>query len=236
MNSVLFKDVTKSFSNIKVLDNMNFAIPKGSLTCLLGPSGSGKTTMMKLMIGADIPTSGKIEINGKQLSHKELVDIGFMPQSDSVYLDLSGYDNLLFFGRLQGMNRVQLRNRILYLGTLLNMESSLERLVSTYSGGMKKRLSLMIALLHNPSFLILDEPTVGIDPLLRKKIWQEFRNLQSEGKTILISTHVLDEVQYCDRGILIREGKIIADDKMEKLLEISHNDIEELFLQQEDEK
>ncbi|MCY7172663.1 ABC transporter ATP-binding protein [Streptococcus gallolyticus subsp. gallolyticus] len=233
MNSVELKNVVKEFSNIPVLDSINLTVKESHITCLLGPSGSGKTTIMKLMTGSEKPTKGQIILFGHQLSKKDIGQIGYMPQADAVYLDLSAYDNLVFFGQLYGMTKKEIKQRIDYLAELLDLESHLKQLVSTYSGGMKKRLSLAITLLNDPKLLILDEPTVGIDPILRQKIWREFRQLQKQGKTLLISTHVMDEVKYCDYGILIRDGKVIAADSMEILLEKSGSDVENLFLKEE---
>lgn len=232
MDAITFQNVSKSFGKVTVLDDMSFSIPQGNLVCLLGPSGSGKTTIMKLMLGSERPSQGRVSVLGHQLSHKDLYLFGVMPQSDAVYLDLSGYDNLLFFGKLHKLEDDILKERIHRLAELLDMSHALHHLVSTYSGGMKKRLSLMIALLHDPKVLILDEPTVGIDPILRKKIWKEFRSLQNRGKTLLISTHVMDEVTYCDHAILIREGKILAQDRIETLLKESEGNIETLFLKE----
>jgi ABC-2 type transport system ATP-binding protein len=155
-----------------------------------------------------------------------------MPQNDALYDDLSGYDNLMFFGGMYHMKGAELRSRTHEVLKLVELEADAKKNVVNYSGGMKKRLSLAVALLHNPQILILDEPTVGIDPILRKKIWDEFYKLKEQGKTIIVTTHVMDEAVKCDRLALIYNGDIIDCDTVGVLLgRTENNTIEELFLE-----
>ncbi|MDF2568178.1 MAG: transporter related, partial [Oscillospiraceae bacterium] len=147
---------------------------------------------------------------------------------------LSGYDNLLFFGRLFGLTGKAMKQRAEEMLQLVNLKEDKNKLVSNYSGGMKKRLSLAIALLHDPGILILDEPTVGIDPVLRKSIWDEFETLRQSGRTIIVSTHVMDEAARCQRAALLYNGRLIENDSMDNLItKTKSGNIEELFFMAE---
>jgi ABC-2 type transport system ATP-binding protein len=225
-------NLKQQYGKLVVLDNVNIDVNKGEILGLLGPSGSGKTTLVKAMIGMLNPSSGKISVLDKEMPTLSVVrQIGYMAQSDALYDDLNAYDNLYFFGELYGMKGNEARKRADEVLSLVMLAPHAKRLVRTFSGGMKRRLSLAIALFHKPELLILDEPTVGIDPVLRKQFWEEFRRLKAEGVTIIITTHVMDEAEHCDRLALIRSGNIIALDTPEKLKEASGSDtIEGAFL------
>lgn len=163
--------VSKSFHQQNVLQQIDLLIPSGEICGLLGPSGSGKTTLIRLMIGAIQADAGSIQIGDTSMpSFKMLSQIGFMPQNDALYEDLSGLANLQFFGSLYNMSRQDLAKRIEEVLTLVDLANDQKKLVRHYSGGMKKRLSLAISILHRPTVLFLDEPTVGIDPVLRRQI------------------------------------------------------------------
>ncbi len=226
------ENVSKSFKKQQVLDAINLSVEENEIFGLIGPSGAGKTTLIRLLIGAISANTGNIKLANYQIPNlKALDNIGYMPQYDALYNDLTGYDNLIFFGGMYHMKRSVLNEKIAEVLELVELEKDAKKKVINYSGGMKKRLSLAVALLHSPTVLILDEPTVGIDPLLRKKIWNEFYKLKETGKTIVITTHVMDEAIKCDRLGLIYNGKIIACDTVEKLLDKTQNhSIEELFL------
>ena len=223
--------VSKSFRKTRVLDDISLVANPGEILCLLGPSGSGKTTLIRLMIGAMPADSGTITIDGKRIPNMDSIrNIGYMPQNDAVYNDISGYDNLVFFGRLYGLKAKKLRHRVDETLALVDLTQDKDKLVANYSGGMKKRLSLAIAFLHDPQILILDEPTVGIDPLLRKTIWAEFDRFCAAGKTIIISTHVMDEAAKCQRAALLHNGALIAIDTIASLKAQTKTDsLEELF-------
>lgn len=229
---VTIENICKKYDKLVVLDKVNLQIESGKIMCLLGPSGSGKTTLIRILTGALKADSGLVMIGNYEMPNmKAIKKIGFMPQNDAVYLDITGLDNLLFFGRLFGMCNVSLKERSKELLEMLDLWESKDKLVSNYSGGMKKRLSLAISILHEPELLVLDEPTVGIDPMLRKVIWEEFHRLQKQGKTIIVSTHVMDEVKLCDSASLLYNGKIIESDIVEVLVSKTiSGDIEELFI------
>lgn len=225
-------NIYKSFNGNQVLTDVNLLLDSGKIMCLLGPSGSGKTTLIRILIGALRADSGKVRIGNDTMPNLNVTRrIGFMPQNDAVYPDLTGYDNLMFFGRMYHMKESELKIKAVNLLDMMNLSRDKDKLVSQYSGGMKKRLSLAIVLLHDPDILVLDEPTVGIDPVLRKVIWNEFHKLNEQGKTLLVSTHVMDEVKQCDYAALLYNGEIIEYDTVDSLLgKTSNGDIEELFL------
>lgn len=226
------KDVSKAFKRQLVLKDINMSVNENEIFGLIGPSGSGKTTLIRLIIGAINCDSGSIHVMNYKIPDLKALDvIGYMPQNDALYNDLSGYDNLMFFGGMYHMSKELLKQRAHEVLKLVELDQDAKKKVVNYSGGMKKRLSLAAALLHSPKVLILDEPTVGIDPILRKKIWDEFHRLKDQGKTIIVTTHVMDETVKCDRLALIYNGGIIDCDTVEVLLgRTKDNSIEELFL------
>ena len=224
--------VSKVFKKQKVLNNIDLQVKENEIFGLIGPSGAGKTTLIRLIIGAIGADTGEIKIMDYTIPNlKALNIIGYMPQNDALYSDLSGFDNLMFFGGMYQMSRGEMEKRAHEVLKLVELEEDAKKKVMNYSGGMRKRLSLAVSLLHNPKVLILDEPTVGIDPILRKKIWDEFYELKKQGITIIVTTHVMDEAIKCDRLGLIYNGDIIACDTVSNLLaQTEHQTIEELFL------
>lgn len=226
------QDVFRRFKDNEVLHGINLNVRKSEIFGLLGPSGSGKTTLVKLIAGIDEATSGRVEVLGTLMPQLQMMNrIGYMAQSDAMYAELTAKENLEFFGSLFGLRGQKLKDRIQVVMELVNLTDHLKRTVGTYSGGMKRRLSLAIALMHEPEVLILDEPTVGIDPVLRKSIWDEFENLSRRGTTIMVTTHVMDEADKCHRLGMIRDGSLIAVGTPETLKEeTSSANIEEAFL------
>ncbi len=229
--SIEISHVSKSLNRKEILRDVSLTAQQGEILCLLGPSGAGKTTLIRLITGGIRPDSGEIKMDGIQFPNIDAMKkIGFMPQEDAVYSDLSGLDNLLFFGRLFGLHGKELRNKAQEALSWVDLEKDSNKLVSRYSGGMRKRLSLAITLLHDPSILLLDEPTVGIDPVLRQSIWDRFESLRLLGKTIIVSTHVMDEAQRCQRAALLYEGRLIENDTTKNLLMKTKTGVlEELF-------
>jgi ABC-2 type transport system ATP-binding protein len=229
---IKISNISKSFEKKKVINDITFTIPSGEICCLLGPSGSGKTTMIRLMIGAIAADSGNIQFANIQMPNmKMLTKIGFMPQNDALYDDLSAEANLRFFGGLYQLDKSKLEQRIEEVLKLVNLTDHRKKMVKNFSGGMKKRLSLAASILHQPDVLFLDEPTVGIDPVLRRTIWDQFQEIKKSGTTIIVSTHVMDEVTECDKAALIYNGSLIEYDGVEKLLKKTETGrVEELFL------
>jgi len=226
------RNISKSFDKKIILKDISLDIESGDIVCLLGPSGSGKTTIIRLLIGAIAADSGEILFDQIKVPNLKLLKkVGFMPQNDALYDDLSGEDNLKFFAELYGVRKSVQATRMEEMLALVDLLADRKKFVKHYSGGMKKRLSLAITLLHEPDVLLLDEPTVGIDPVLRRKLWDQLKELKKAGKTIIVSTHVMDEVSECDKAALIYKGSLIQFDTVENLLKQTKNGkVEELFL------
>ncbi|KAJ75291.1 ABC transporter ATP-binding protein [Enterococcus faecalis] len=232
---VKISNASKSFDKQKVLDNINIELKSGTILGLIGPSGAGKSTTIKCLIGMEKLDQGSVEVfNTKMPNRKILERIGYMGQSDALYNDLTGKENLIFFGNLMGLTSKTLIDSIDKNIRLVNLFGFLDKPVKTYSGGMKRRLSLAITLLANPDLMILDEPTIGIDPNLRVKIWKQLRELANNQKGIIVTTHVMDEAEKCDYVGLIIQGKLIAFGTPKELKEqFKVSSIEEVFLKAE---
>ena len=232
-NIVVYVDnVDVKYDKSTILNKINLRINKGEIIGLLGPSGAGKTTLVKAIIGMKSIENGEIRVFNEVMPKLDItINMGYMAQSDALYEDLSGIDNVIFFGSIFGMKGKALKERAKEVLSLVDLEKDSNKLVKNYSGGMKRRLSLAIALVHSPKLLILDEPTVGIDPVLRQKFWDEFNRIKANGGTIILTTHVMDEAYKCDKLALIRGGKIIAEGSVNEIIESSRSkDIEEAFL------
>ncbi|MGB7999256.1 MAG: ABC transporter ATP-binding protein [Anaerobacillus sp.] len=225
-------NVTKRFGKTTILDGIELSFQKGEIFGLIGPSGSGKTTFVKLLCGIDEASEGSVRIFDERMPNLNLMKkIGYMAQADALYSELTAKENLDFFASLSGVKRSDRKERISYVMNLVDLERDLHKKVEEYSGGMKRRLSLAIALLHHPDILLLDEPTVGIDPALRQKIWDTFEELRLEGVLILVTTHVMDEAERCSRLGMIRNGKLIAVGTPEELKSHTNSGtIEQAFL------
>jgi ABC-2 type transport system ATP-binding protein len=226
------RGVTRKFDDKEVLHGITLTVRSGEIFGLLGPSGSGKTTLVKMIAGIDEATAGEIDVLGTRMPKLEMMNrIGYMAQSDALYAELTARENLECFGSLFGLRGGRLKQRMLDVMELVGLTGHLNLLVGAYSGGMKRRLSLAIALLHEPEVLILDEPTVGIDPVLRKSIWDELASLSARGATVLVTTHVMDEAGKCRRLGMLRDGNLIAAGTPEELMAGSGAaSIEEAFL------
>lgn len=229
------QDLHKSFGSQKVLDGISLSLVPEKILGLIGPSGAGKSTLIKTALGMEKADSGTAFVLDAEMPNRHVLgDIGYMAQSDALYDSLSGYENLQFFGQMKKMSKSTLKSAIQHVANVVDLTDHLKKPVGSYSGGMKRRLSLAIALLGNPNLLILDEPTVGIDPSLRKQIWEELRNLKKNGIGILVTTHVMDEAELCDEVGLLLGGKMIAMDTPAKLKEdFGVHTMEEVFLNAE---
>jgi ABC-2 type transport system ATP-binding protein len=229
---IILNKVNKYFGDKQVLKDVSLRVPYGCIYGLLGPSGCGKTTTVKIMAGISESTSGETYVLGSKMPQLSLMnEIGYMAQSDALYMMLSAADNLEFFAAIYGMKKAHYKKRILEVMELVNLAEDLNKPVAAYSGGMKRRLSLAMAILHNPKVLILDEPTVGIDPLLRQDIWKELYQMSANGVTILVTTHVMDEALKCHQLAMMRRGVLIAEGTPTELQEkIGASSIEEAFI------
>lgn len=216
--AVQLEHVSRSFGGRQVLQDVSLEVRRGELFGLLGPSGSGKTTLIKLIAGLDLASGGAVRVLGERVPSLRLLSrIGYMAQSDALYGELTAQHNLQFFGAMFGLSGPRLSERIAAALDTVGLGAEAGKTVAQYSGGMKRRLSLAIALLHEPELLILDEPTVGIDPALRQSIWASLLALRERGTTILLTTHVMDEAERCDRIGLLRDGRLTAVDSPEAL-------------------
>jgi len=238
MSIISVGNVSLTLDKQRILNDISLDIRGNEIVGLIGPSGAGKTMLVKTIVGMQGCDTGNVELFGTKMPDRKILNnIGYMAQSDALYESLSAKDNIQFFGQLYDLEKRELNERMGYIAELFQLEEHLKKKVSAYSGGMKRRLSFGVALIHDPDLLILDEPTVGLDPMLRKSIWKELEELRNNGKTILVTTHVMDEAIKCDRLILIRDGAIIANGKPDELLAKYHVDkIEDVFLKSEGEQ
>ncbi|MGE6540610.1 ABC transporter ATP-binding protein [Bacillus luti] len=233
--SIILQDVSKSFGKKEVLHNISLQVEKAEIFGLVGPSGSGKTTLIKMIAGINEASKGEVLVfNTIMPKLSEMKRIGYMAQADALYEELSAYENADFIATMYGLNGKRKKERINEVFELVELSDYSKEQVQHFSGGMKKRLSLAIALLHEPEILILDEPTVGIDPLLRKSIWTKFYDLKKKGTTIIVTTHIMDEAEFCERLGLIREGRLVAIGAPEELKkQTTSGRIEDVFLLEE---
>ena len=222
-----------SYGRTEVLHGIDLGVPGGQITGLLGPSGHGKTTLVNLIVGARVATAGEVTVLGEVAPPRKMkASIGYMPQSEALYEDLTASQNLRFFGALYKMRRAVLDQAIPRVLAAVSLGDELGRkTVAAFSGGMKRRLSLAIALLHSPRLLVLDEPTVGLDPVHRVRLWNYFRTLAEAGSTLIITTHVMDEAAGCDDLIMIHDGRVIARGAPADLVaQAGTSNLEEAFL------
>ena len=211
-----------------VLRDLDLEVAAGEVTGLLGPSGSGKTTLMRVLVGVQRTTAGTVEVLGEPAGSASLRSrIGYVTQQPSVYDDLTVAENLHFFARVLGVGPARAAECL----RTVALEEHADRVVGRLSGGQRSRVSLAVALLGDPDLLVLDEPTVGLDPVLRAELWGTFHALAAAGAAVLVSSHVMDEASRCDRLLLLREGRLIAQDTPAGLLaSTGAADVEHAFL------
>ena len=228
--AIIMERVVKRFEDVVALDGVSFKVANGELFGLLGPNGAGKTTTVNILCGLLKPTSGSAFVGGCDVQKesakvKEL--IGVCPQETAIYPYLTGAENVELFGNLYALDKNTLKARRDMLLGKMGLTQDAKRRVEKYSGGMKRRLSLILALIHDPQIIFLDEPTVGMDPQSRRAVWDFMGELKKEGKTIFLTTHYMEEAEaLCDRVGIIDHGRLIALDSPKKL--ISKNEVENL--------
>jgi len=212
--AIITKDLTKTFDSIKAVDSISLEIEKGIIFGLIGPNGAGKTTLIRLLLGLLTPDKGQGYTLGypiTALPQGIKKKIGYMPQTTSLYPDLTVKENIEFFAKLNGVTDRKVRAEyVKNVIELVAVEKWTNMLVSELSGGTQRRVSLGCALVHNPDLLFLDEPTVGVSPNLRKTFWSYFKKLAKEGKTVIVTTHYLEEAMNCDKVALMHNGRILA--------------------------
>ena len=215
-----------------VLPDLSVAVPRGQVVGLLGPSGCGKTTLMRSVVGVQKVAGGTVSVLGRPAGSKELrTRIGYVTQDPSVYTDLTVTENLAYFAAVLGVPRTRRAAEVGRVLELVALTDHAHARVDRLSGGQFSRVSLGAALLGTPELLVLDEPTVGLDPVLRRDLWGLFRRLADDGVTLLVSSHVMDEAVRCDRLLLMREGRMLADDTLDGVLATTGTqDAEQAFL------
>ncbi len=219
---------------VKAVNGLDLRIKKGEIYAFIGANGSGKTTTIDMLSGVLMPTAGEMKIWGmsQPKNRKKIASyIGIAPQEYALYADLTVWENITFFGKLYSLSRKEIEETGKNLLKILNLEEKKNVIAEQLSGGMKRRLSIAIALIHQPPILLFDEATVGVDPVLRVYFWNYFRKLRDAGKTILITSHVMDEAEKADRIGLMREGLLIEEGTPSELKQkYSVNTIEEVFI------
>lgn len=211
-SAISIQDLSKSFGDVRALDRVSLEVPTGSIFGLVGPNGAGKTTLIRALVGAIKADDGFTTVAGIDPAvdkYGARSHLGYMPQESVLYADLTARENVAFFYR--GHHRSEIDETVDAALTFADLGSVADRMVHTLSGGLQQRVSLAVALAHQPEVLLLDEPTAGVDPELRHVFWQGFRRLAADGITIFITTHQMDEVIHCDRVALLRSGRILAE-------------------------
>ena len=226
--SIVVENLRIRRGGVIVLDDLSLSVASGRVTGLLGPSGSGKTTLMRAIVGVQIVESGTITVLGESAGTPPLRwKVGYMTQNPAVYGDLTVRENLRYFARIL---KASAENVEQVLETV-DMTSFGDRVVNRLSGGQRARVSLAAALVGSPELLVLDEPTVGLDPVLRRDLWRMFNDLAEQGKTLLVSSHVMDEADHCHDLLLLREGKLVATGTPASVREQSgKHDLDQAFL------
>ncbi len=217
---VLARDLVKRFRERTALAGLNLSVKQGQLYGLVGPNGAGKTTLIRILCGLLRPTEGEAHVLGWRVPNFRIQSqLGYMPQETALYPDLTVMQNLEFFGELYDLPRDQLRDRAESLLKLVGLQDRRNQSGGTLSGGMQRRVSLAISLLHKPRLLFLDEPTVGIDPRLRRALWEHFDQLTGSDVTLLVTTHLMEEATRCHVVGLLSDGRLLAEGTLEELLE-----------------
>mgnify|MGYP000923765776 CR=1 FL=1 len=216
----------------EALKDVSVSLPKGKIIGFIGPSGAGKTTLIRSIVGRQKLSAGSITVFGIDAGDKQLRDlVSYMTQEVSVYTDLTVAENIEYFATMIGMPRKTISEEVNRLLDIVDLVPQKYQLVEKLSGGQKQRVSLAIALIGKPKLMVLDEPTVGLDPLLRDELWNLFRNLADDGTTLIVSSHVMDEAERCDELLLIRNGQILAEGTPKELCQKTGTDsVEKSFL------
>jgi ABC-2 type transport system ATP-binding protein len=217
---IQLEEVSRSFGNLLAVNRFSLEIPQGEIFGLLGPNGAGKSTLISMLCGLLLPSSGSVRVNGlPPVSMEAKRRIGIAPQSLAIYEELSAQANLDFFGRLYGLGGAALKSASARVLDFVGLADRAGDRVEQYSGGMKRRLNLAIALLHDPDILLLDEPTVGVDPQSRNRLFESVLELKQRRKTVVYTTHYMEEAErLCDRIAIVEQGKLLALDTVDGLV------------------
>jgi len=217
---IKLENISRKFGNLLAVNQFSIHIPKGEIFGLLGPNGAGKSSLISMISGQLLPTSGSVMVQGlAPVSPAAKWQLGVAPQSLALYEELSAQDNLEFFGRLYGLKASGLRIACEQVLDFVGLSDRAKDRVEHYSGGMKRRLNLAVALLHDPQVLLLDEPTAGVDPQSRNRLFENVLALKQQGKTIVYTTHYMEEAEkLCDRVGIVEQGRLLALDTVERLI------------------
>jgi ABC-2 type transport system ATP-binding protein len=211
--AVEVEEVVKSYGRLRVLDGATIRVRRGEIYGLLGPNGAGKTTLIRTLVGMVIPDTGTVQVLGQRMPDVPILSrIGYMTQAAALYPDLSVEENVAFFAAINDA-----QENVAEALKFVELSERRNTVVSTLSGGMRQRVSLACAVVHRPELLLLDEPTVGIDPVLRNQFWDQFKAMAANGTTIVVSSHVMDEAERCQRLGLIRAGRLLAEGSAQEL-------------------
>jgi ABC-2 type transport system ATP-binding protein len=227
--AVLVENVHKHFGEVKALQGLSLYAQKGEIYGLLGPNGAGKSTLIRAIVGLIAPDVGRVVVLGKTMPDKDILSkVGYMTQASALYAELTVWQNVAFFAGLLGCrSKTAIEEAI----ALVDLSDRAHSRVAALSGGMRQRVSLASVLAHHPELVLLDEPTVGVDPQLRVQFWEHFRKLTAQGITLIVSSHVMDEAERCDRLGFLRRGSLIAEGSAESLRQQAGKDnLEDAFL------
>lgn len=232
--AVTINNLTRKFGSFTAVDSISLDVEKGEIFGFLGANGAGKTTAIRMLCGLLLPTSGGGTVAGLDIykeSEKIKRSIGYMSQKFSLYCDLTGRENLTFYGSVYGMSHHDIKNRIDELEEYLTLSQFIDRSCASLPLGWRQRLALAAALLHRPQILFLDEPTGGVDPVFRRRFWEILYRLADQGTTLFVTTHYMDEAEFCRRISIMHRGKIIEIGNPEKLVQkYDQPDLQELFI------
>ena len=231
-NIIVVKDLVKKFGSFIANDHLSFEVKKGEIFGFLGANGAGKTTAIKILCGLSSPTSGKLTVGGFDIyTEREKIkkNIAYMSQKFSLYDDLTVFENIRFYAGIYGLRKKEIEERTKVLMEKLDMKEARDKLIRSIPLGWKQKLAFSVAIIHNPKIVFLDEPTGGVDPLTRRQFWDMIFEASREGITVFVTTHYMDEAEYCDRVSIMVDGKIAALDTPENLkqqyLAASMNDV-----------
>lgn len=233
--AISVSDLTKQFGDFTAVDAITFDVKQGEIFGFLGANGAGKTTAMRMLCGLSLPTSGKANVAGFDLykeSEKIKKNIGYMSQKFSLYEDLTIRENNRFYGGIYGLNDQQIKEKTEFMLTHLHLESQADTLVKALPLGWKQKLSFSVSMIHDPKIVFLDEPTGGVDPITRREFWTMIYEAASRGTTVFVTTHYMDEAEYCDRVSIMVDGRIEALDTPAALTKkFDVKGMEEVFIQ-----
>jgi ABC-2 type transport system ATP-binding protein len=231
---IVAENLTKKFGSFVANDNLSFSVGKGEIFGFLGANGAGKTTAIRILCGLLTPTSGKVTVNGCDVyTQSELIkkQIGYMSQKFSLYPDLTVYENFRFYGGVYGLSSKKIIERVDQLLENLHLKDYRNTLIKNLPQGLKQRLAFAVSVIHEPDIVFLDEPTSGVDPIVRRQFWDLIYRASDEGTTVFVTTHYMDEAEYCQRLCIMSEGKIESIGSPKELKELYKADsIEEVFL------